>query len=246
MLREESVASERSARSTEVDAVRDKMTSDVKALGDNLAASIDKIQARCGVVEEGISSGSAELSSAVAKFEASIAAEQEERLAALKALREATEASSVALEKTTSAKIDISAAEIDSACARMNADIAQTAQDVLAIRTVLDAKIEQECEVLETSVQRLDRTFGEQLSSFKEDMNGKVVTRLEDFDGKLKGVFDRLAPCEDKLLEAATRAEIKSQTIVIGMQVADVRLIHVKFHMRAEMLRLLLSQQSRA
>ena len=104
----------------------------------------------------------------------------------------------------------------------MNAEIAQTAEDVLAIRTVMDAKIERECEALEASLQRVNRTFSEQLSSFQEDINGQVVVRLDDFDGQLAGVLARIAPCEDKLLEVALRAEVKSQTMLIDMRVTDV------------------------
>ena len=89
------------------------------------------------------------------------------------------------------------------------------------MRTVMDAKIEQECEILEASLQRVNRTFSEQLSSFQEDVNGQVVVRLDDFDGKLEAMVARLAP-EDKLLEVALRAEVKSQSMLIDMRVAEV------------------------
>jgi multidrug efflux pump subunit AcrA (membrane-fusion protein) len=202
--------------------MRGTITSSTKALGDELAASIDTFHNRCSAAEGDISSSSAELSSAVATLTASIAAEQEERRAALTKLQAATETSAAALEASTASKLDEIAAEIDSACARMNAEIAQTAEDVLAIRTVMDAKIEQECETLEASLQRVNRTFSEQLSSFQEDINGQVLVRLDEFDGKLAGMVARLVPCEDKLLEVALRAEVKSQTMLIDMRVAEV------------------------
>ena len=202
--------------------MRTVVASSTKALGDELAASIDKFHTRCSAVEGGISSCAAELTSAAATLTASIAAEQEERRAALAKLEAAAEASAAELAKTTASKLDESAAEIGSACARMNAEIAQTAEDVLAIRTVMDAKIERECEALEASLQRVNRTFSEQLSSFQEDINGQVVVRLDDFDGQLAGVLARIAPCEDKLLEVALRAEVKSQTMLIDMRVTDV------------------------
>lgn len=222
VLSEESIASERATWTAEVDAMRGTIATSTKALGDELAASIDTFHTRCSAAEADISSSSAELSSAVATLTASIAAEQEERRAALTKLQAATEASAAALEKSTTSKLDESAAEIDSACARMNAEIAQTAEDVLAIRTVMDAKIEQECETLEASLQRVNRTFSEQLSSFQEDINGQVLVRLDDFDGKLAGMVARLAPCENKLLEVALRAEVKSQSMLIDMRVAEV------------------------
>lgn len=233
LCREDSIARERAAWSSECDVLRTALSSSTKALSEELVASVDKLNAQCGTLEADVSSGTATLKDSLATLSSSIAAEQEERRKQLGEMQATAAASAAELERSTSARLDESAAGVQSACAKMNADIAQTAEDVLAIRTVMDAKIERECEALETSLQRATQGFGDRLGSFQDEINGQVVVRLDDFDSKLGGMQKRLAPCEDKLLEVALKAEVKAQTMLMEMRVAEVsRLLLIPPHPR--------------
>jgi chromosome segregation ATPase len=222
LCREDSIARERAAWSSECDVLRTALSSSTKALSEELVASVDKLNAQCGTLEADVSSGTATLKDSLATLSSSIAAEQEERRKQLGEMQATAAASAAELERSTSARLDESAAGVQSACAKMNADIAQTAEDVLAIRTVMDAKIERECEALGASLQRATQGFGDRLGSFQDEINGQVVVRLDDFDSKLGGMQKRLAPCEDKLLEVALKAEVKAQTMLMEMRVAEV------------------------
>ena len=221
LCREDSIARERAAWSSECDVLRTALSSSTKALSEELVASVDKLNAQCGTLEADVSSGTATLKDSLATLSSTIAAEQEERRKQLGEMQATAVASAAELERSTSARLDESAAGVQSACAKMNADIAQTAEDVLAIRTVMDAKIERECEALEASLQRATQGFGDRLGSFQDEINGQVVVRLDDFDSKLGGMQKRLAPCEDKLLEANKAA--LARTCSHGCVLARVR-----------------------
>ena len=179
--RDSSVGIERTAWSSECERISNALASSTKALVDDLAAAASGLAARCGAAETEIAAVGPRLSGVEATLSSAIAAEQAERRAAMAELTATTQTSAKELSDLMAVKVETGEALVERQISTMGADIAQTSEDVLAIRKVMETKIDQECEALESSLQRATRQFSEQLKAFQEDTNATVVVRLDEF-----------------------------------------------------------------
>ena len=235
--REEAVAAERSSRTEQCSALAADLASRADGLGASLAQATEALSERCLANESAVQAAAEAIDASKDELSARLEAESSQRQAALEALRESTDGAAKALGESTASALEGAAEEAERGATAVRAELAQQAEDVLAIRSVMDSKIEMECAGLESKLQltaseaakataevstyiqetvvtRLEE-LGGSIGATRDEFGGRLGATTQEFGGKLGALVARLVPCEDKLLECALKASRKRSRVAL-------------------------------